>query len=207
MIKVLGYGSGNVKAIVNIYKRLNIPCEVVHEPKSLESATQLVLSGVGAFDQSMGLLRRSGMMEQLNYLVMEKRVPIIGVCVGMQMMASSSEEGTSEGLGWIKGRVKKMDTSKLQQRPALPHMGWNTIEPRRDHPVFNDVDPEKGFYFLHSFCFHCDNSENELAISEYGERFSAAVYTDNIYGFQFHPEKSHFNGIAIFRNFAGITSC
>ncbi len=204
MIKILAYGSGNVKAISNIFKRLNIPCSVAEKKEDLDGASKLVLPGVGAFDQSMNLFRESGMLDGANRMVVEQGVPVIGVCVGMQMMADYSEEGSAKGLGWIKGQVKKMDTSKLTQKPALPHMGWNTIRPKVDHDVLNGVDAERGFYFLHSYCFHCQNPTDVLATSDYGGEFPSAVYSDNIFGFQFHPEKSHFNGISVFENFAGI---
>jgi glutamine amidotransferase len=204
MIKIIAYGSGNVKAISNIFKRLNIACEIAETKSDLDGATKLVLPGVGAFDQSMKLFRESGMFDEANRLVLENRTPVIGVCVGLQMMAEFSEEGSCDGLSWIKGQVKKIDTQHLTQKPALPHMGWNTIEPQVDHAVLKDVDKEKGFYFLHSYRFHCENSGDILATSNYGGEFPSAVYSNNIFGFQFHPEKSHSNGISVFKNFAGI---
>ena len=204
MITILSYGSGNVKAISNIYKGLNVPVSIAQTVNDLNGATKLVIPGVGAFDQTMDLLGESGMLEELHRLVLDKKVPVLGVCVGMQVMASTSEEGTKRGLGWIDGRVVRMDTSRLSVKPMLPHMGWNTIVPKRDTPLFADIDFDRGFYFLHSYRFDCASEGNLLATTEYGGEVTAAIRHENIYGFQFHPEKSHSNGINLFRNFAAI---
>jgi glutamine amidotransferase len=205
MIKVVSYGSGNVNAITNIYKRLNIPCEVASNHHQLTSATKLVLPGVGAFDQTMRLINNSGMREHIEILVLQEKVPILGVCVGMQIMARRSDEGTSAGLGWVDGAVERLDTSELRHRPHLPHMGWNRIHRTHNAPILNNVDDSRGFYFLHSYCFKCDNSSNILATSSYGREFTAAIVSGNIFGFQFHPEKSHQNGIHVFKNFAELS--
>lgn len=204
MIKVLNYGSGNIKAITNIYSRLNIPCDVATRKEDLSSASKIILPGVGAFDQSMSLLRNSGMLETANSLVIDHGIPVLGVCVGMQMMAKSSEEGQSAGLGWIDGVVKRIDISKLNHKPKLPHMGWNTISVKTRHSILEGIEMKKGFYFLHSYCFTCNNEDNVLATSFYGQEFASAVFSNNIFGFQFHPEKSHGNGIRIFKNFGEI---
>lgn len=204
MIKVLHYGSGNVKAITNIYKRLNIACGTASTAQELSTASKVIVPGVGAFDQVMTLLEQSGMVDTLNRMVLKDRVPVLGVCVGMQVMAQSSEEGDLDGLGWISGSVKLMDTSGLDHRPKLPHMGWNTIALSRPHSIVEGVDPDKGFYFLHSYRFVCSDEDSVLATSRYGDDFTAAIVSDSIFGFQFHPEKSHANGIAVFRNFARL---
>ncbi len=204
MIKVLSYGSGNLRAILNIYKRLNIDCCIAETAEDLEDASKLILPGVGAFDSSMAMLRDSGMIETLNKMVLEERVPVLGVCVGMQMMACSSEEGESPGLGWIQGHVKRLSIDNLKSKPYLPHMGWNNIRSSRGHAILQDVDQEQGFYFLHSYYFDCDNSEDVLATTFYSDEFASAVFHRNVYGFQFHPEKSHSNGITLFRNFAEL---
>ena len=150
MIGIVNYGSGNIQAIANIYSRLNIPTKIITEPSELYEVDKLILPGVGAFDETMKQLIGSGLKEELDKLVLHEKKPILGICVGMQIMAESSEEGTLVGLGWIKGRVKKFDISWFKQKPYLPHMGWNTIKPKIEHPIFLNLDPEQGFYFVHS---------------------------------------------------------
>jgi imidazole glycerol-phosphate synthase subunit HisH len=159
---------------------------------------------VGAFDQTMILLESSGMLDALNSMVLDDQVPVLGVCVGMQVMADESEEGELRGLGWIKGSVRQIDASLLTNKPKLPHMGWNTVTPKQQRPILDGIDHEKGFYFLHSYYFSCASDENVLTTSHYGSEFASAVVANNIYGFQFHPEKSHANGITIFKNFAEL---
>lgn len=204
MISVISYGSGNVQAIANIYHKLNVPFSIATSPKDLNAASKIILPGVGAFDEAMKLFRKSGMLEIATEMVCEKRVPVLGVCVGMQMMASKSEEGELAGLNWVDAEVLKMDTSKLKSKPRLPHMGWNSIRAEKDHKILEGIDSDRGFYFLHSFCIHCHNEADVLTSSYYGGRFISSFVSRNVYGFQFHPEKSHSNGIRVFKNFAEI---
>lgn len=204
MIAIINYGSGNVSAISNIYKKLNIPYYLASKPEELEIAKKLILPGVGAFDPTMKLLNDSGLTETLNRLVLEQHVPILGICVGMQVMAGSSDEGNSEGLGWIEGHVTRFDPAAFETVPHLPHMGWNTVTSPRDAQLFSGVDEAKGFYFLHSYYFDCQKTENVLARTSYCIEFPSAVSSNNIFGVQFHPEKSHSNGVKILTNFAGL---
>lgn len=204
MITVVNYGSGNISAITNIYKRLNIQCTVASEAAHLEGATHLVLPGVGAFDTTMEQLDASGMRPTLDRKVLEDHLPVIGVCVGMQIMARSSEEGKRLGLGWLKATVRRFDTAQLEHKPHLPHLGWNVARPVDAPALFEGVDIDRGFYFLHSYYFDCDDEADVLATSEYGVQFTSAAHAGNVYGVQFHPEKSHQNGIQIFKNFASF---
>lgn len=204
MIGIIDYGSGNVKAVANIYKKLNITFFIAKTPEDLKNATHLVLPGVGAFDQTMNLLNHSGLREELDKLVIEKKIPVIGICVGMQIMAESSEEGTERGLGWIKGDVKRIDQSKLKRKPKLPHMGWNNILFKKENFILSQTNSKKGFYFLHSYFIEPQNHEDIVATVEYGSELTCVVRRDNIVGIQFHPEKSHDNGVQIFKNFASI---
>lgn len=204
MIAIVDYGAGNTKAIFNIYNRLNIKALIVKEPHQLGQANKIILAGVGAFDDSMSRLNKSGMRNVLDKQVLEKRVPVLGICVGMQMMACSSEEGKESGLCWFENsKVIKIDELKLNHKPKLPHMGWNNVEMIKQHPIFNHVDKKKGFYFLHSYHFHC-NQQYHLGITNYGIDFPSSICNNNIFGFQFHPEKSHSNGINILKNFSNL---
>ena len=204
MIGIIDYGSGNVQAIATIYKNLNIDFRVLSNPKDLMKADKLILPGVGAFDATMQQLNNSGIKEELNKLVLEKKIPILGICVGLQVMGYGSEEGNLPGLGWIPGKVKKFDESKINFKPKLPHMGWNIIKDIKNHSLFKGIDNDFGFYFVHSYYFECENEENILATSFYSKEFTSSIYAENIFGTQFHPEKSHRNGVQLFKNFAEI---
>lgn len=204
MITIIDYGLGNILAFANVYKRLNIPVTVAQKTSDLEGATKLILPGVGAFDNAMQLLDQSGMREKLDYLVLERGISVIGICVGMQILARSSEEGKLPGLGWVDGQVKRFDVKKLPHRTHLPHMGWNTVQPQQLEGLFAGIETDWSFYFLHSYYFECNHSDAVLAESEYGIRFSCAVKYKNIYGVQFHPEKSHHYGVQLLKNFTTV---
>lgn len=204
MITIVDYGVGNISAFKNVFKRLNIASNIARSSSDLENATKLILPGVGSFDYAMSQLNLSGMREKLDELVIEKKIPVLGVCVGMQMMGIGSEEGASEGLNWVNAQVLKFDESLLKTRVKLPHMGWNEVKPVKESILFKNINEEAIFYFLHSYYFKCNNSDHVLGVSDYGSSFSSCINFENIYGVQFHPEKSHNNGEKLLYNFALI---
>ena len=203
MIGIVDYGLGNIQAFLNIYKNLNISAMPVRTADELAAAKRIILPGVGSFDWAMERLNGSGMRESLDDLVMGKQLPVLGVCVGMQMLARCSEEGDFPGLGWIPGDVKRFDEHRFTQKTHLPHMGWNDVLPRAIDSLFHGMtDPR--FYFLHSYYFSPDNSAQILATTNYNGEFASAVWMGHIFGTQFHPEKSHQWGIQLLKNFAEI---
>jgi imidazole glycerol-phosphate synthase subunit HisH len=204
MITIFNYGIGNVQALANIYKRLNIPARIVSAPEELAKAEKIILPGVGSFDWAMTRLVNSGMRGVLDELVMSKCRPVLGICVGMQMMAKRSEEGSLQGLGWIDGEVKKFDCKTSAPCRYLPHMGWNDVKPCSAKELFRDIGSTGRFYFLHSYHFEPKDSSAIFAITDYGGAFASSVRSGNIYGVQFHPEKSHQWGVQLLKNFAEL---
>lgn len=204
MLGIVNYGLGNVQAFANVYKNANIPYKVCSGPDDFNEVSHIILPGVGAFDQAMQQLNDSGMREALDERVLQGKTPVLGVCVGMQMMGRSSEEGTLPGLGWIDGVVQRIETQNLRYKPALPHMGWNDVTPCQPGGLFEGLEEGAVFYFLHSYCFVCSESDSSLAETDYGSKFASSVRTRNAYGVQFHPEKSHGYGIRLLTNFANL---
>jgi imidazole glycerol-phosphate synthase subunit HisH len=203
VIALVDYGLGNVQAFANIYRRLNIPATTAQTPEELGKASKIILPGVGAFDWAMTRLNQSGMRECLQDLAMIEKRPVLGVCVGMQMMAARSEEGDLPGLGWIKGEVRKFDEKSFTEKTHLPHMGWNEVLPKAPAGLFKNLQAPR-FYFLHSYYLACDEDDDVIAFTDYSGRFASAVASGNIYGVQFHPEKSHRFGIELLKNFTDL---
>lgn len=201
MIGIIDYGLGNVLAFQNVYKRLNVESVVVTSADDVGKATKLVLPGVGAFDHAMQMFGDSGLRPAVEEAVLGKRVPVLGVCVGMQILARSSEEGVGAGLAWVPGVVKRI-SSPSGAAIRLPHMGWNDVVPVSDTDIFKGFDGNCRFYFLHSYYFEVEQSEHAIATAEYGRTFCCAVRKGNVYGVQFHPEKSHHSGSQLLQNFA-----
>ncbi len=204
MITIVDYGLGNIRAFLNVYKRLNIEARAVTDASSLRDATKIILPGVGHFDHAMERLDASGMRPELDAMVLGGEVPILGVCVGMQILASTSDEGTRAGLGWIAGRVRSFANEEATVGLPMPHMGWNDVAPVSPDPIFAQLESDSRFYFLHSYFFECVQADDVLAVSSYGCDFSCAVRHKNIYGVQFHPEKSHHFGTRLLQNFAEL---
>ncbi len=204
MITIVDYGLGNVAAFLNMYKRMNIPAQVAATADVLAGAERIILPGVGAFDHAMGLLDASGMRDALDRRVRDEGIPVLGVCVGMQILMAASDEGSRPGLGWIAGRTRAFSHSGSFAGLPLPHMGWNDVSPGEGQSLFAGLEKQPLFYFLHSFYADPADPADCAASAEYGIDFACALHRDNVWGVQFHPEKSHHNGAAVLKNFASL---
>jgi glutamine amidotransferase len=176
-------------------KKIGIKSIASDKPEQIQNATRIILPGVGSFDYAMEKLNDLNLIDALNKKVLEDKVPTLGICLGMQLLAESSEEGRLKGFGWIPGEVKKLNTSE-----KLPHMGWNFVKPLEGSPLFNGYTRKPKYYFVHSYHFTCSN-EYIIGTTEYGETFNSVVRKGNILGAQFHPEKSHKYGMRFLTNF------
>ena len=205
MIGILNYGLGNIRSFSNIYRSLDIPHKIITTNKDLTNITKIILPGVGAFDNAMKKFNQSGLRESVEEMVLNQDIPLLGVCVGLQMLGCSSDEGKEKGLGWIDASIKIFDTSNITHATKLPHMGWNTIEIKSNNELlFKNLNSKDRFYFLHSYYFECENNDNIIAQTNYGLNFTCAVKLNNIYGVQFHPEKSLKNGEKLLHNFSQL---
>jgi glutamine amidotransferase len=206
-VTLVNYGLGNITALYNIFLRLNIPVQIASTPDELTSASRLILPGVGSFDWAMTKLNASGLRPCLDELVLSRHCPILGICVGLQMMALNSQEGILPGLGWLDAEVAPLcdlATANNSFPPlAVPHMGWNNVDPVGHHPLFYGL-LQPFFYFLHSFYLVPGPSLQTLATVDYGGSFTCAAASSNVMGVQFHPEKSHDWGISLLKNFSVI---
>lgn len=204
MIHIVDYGLGNIQAFLTTFKRLGIGAVRAKSETDLHGASKIILPGVGAFDQAIKLLEGSGMRPALDALVLKENVPVLGICVGMQILGFSSEEGKLAGLGWLPGKVRSLRSNERAAALPLPHMGWNDVRPRPGSPIFLGLESGARFYFLHSYYFECAEPSHAAAVAPYGFDFSCAVSAGNVYGVQFHPEKSHQFGAKLLKNFAEL---
>ena len=205
MICVVDYGVGNIQAFLNLFKRLGVAAQRADTPDALSDAVRLVLPGVGHFDNAMQRLNDSGMRPRLEELVLGKQVPVVGICVGMQMLANGSDEGILPGLNWVPGRVRSFASQPQSSVLPMPHMGWNALQPRGHSKLFSKGFEEvPQFYFLHSYFFDAEDKQDVAATASYGLDFDAVVSRGNIHGVQFHPEKSHHWGAQLLKNFVEI---
>ena len=202
MITIVDYGVGNLGSIVNMLKKVGAKAEASSDPDVLRKAEKLILPGVGAFDAGMKKLNETGLVPVLNELVLEKKVPVIGLCLGMQLMTGKSEEGTEAGLGWIEAETVRFKFGPENAHLKIPHMGWNTLDIQRQHPLVADLEPESRFYFVHSYHIVCADKTDVVAYTDYGYPLAAIINRENIMGAQFHPEKSHKFGMQLLKNFA-----
>lgn len=201
MITIVDYGVGNLGSVVNMFKHLGIPARVAGTPDVLETAAKILLPGVGAFDRAMTRIVEAGFREVLDRKALTERVPILGICLGMQLMTHGSEEGDLAGLGWVDARVKRFPSiSGLR----IPHMGWNHVDAVQPCPLSRDWPSDPKFYFVHSYYVDLKRLEDRWLRTSYGTEFDAGFQHGNLFGAQFHPEKSHRFGMALFRNFGAL---
>jgi glutamine amidotransferase len=205
MIRIVDYGVGNIQAFMTMFKRLGIPAERALGASDLGDASRLILPGVGHFDHAMQRLNDSGMRPALEDLVLGKCIPVVGICVGMQMLANGSDEGDLPGLGWVPGWVRSFASHPQVAALPMPHMGWNDVQPAVGAPLFAaGFDDVPQFYFLHSYYFDAQDKADVAATAHYGMNFDAVVSRGHIHGVQCHPEKSHHWGAQLLKNFAEI---
>ena len=204
MITIIDYGLGNLGSIANMLKKIGARSIISSEADVIEQADKLILPGVGAFDQGMKNLHIRNLIPLLNQKVIEEKTPILGLCLGMQLFAQASEEGELEGLNWVEAKTVRFKFSHDQTQLKVPHMGWNTVQICRPHPLFRGLEHESRFYFVHSYHLVCAEPKDHLTLTHYGYDFPSAIVKENIMGAQFHPEKSHKYGMQLFRNFVEL---
>jgi len=205
MIVIIDYGLGNLGSIQNMLKRVGYREVLISkDPNEIDKAEKMILPGVGSFDNGMQKIYDSGLMATLNHQVLEKKKPILGICLGMQLLTNGSEEGKSKGLGWIDAETVKFSFNDDAKELKIPHMGWNEISISKNHALCKNLPNPSKFYFVHSYYVKCNKIEEELMSCSYGIDFSCAIQKDNIMGVQFHPEKSHKFGMEIFKNFVEL---
>lgn len=202
MITIVDYGLGNLGSIGNMFKRIGVPSIVSSRAEDIEVAEKLVLPGVGAFDKGMRCLRESGLIEVLHQRVLRDRTPVLGICLGMQLLAIESEEGDLKGLGWVDASIERFDFESCHCNLKIPHMGWNSIEIQRESRLMQGLYEKNRFYFVHSYHLIPRDDDIILSNTRYGSRFVSSIAAGNILGVQFHPEKSHRFGMKMLTNFA-----
>jgi imidazole glycerol-phosphate synthase subunit HisH len=201
LIAILDYGIGNLKSIYNMFKKIGIESTITSDIIEIKNAQKYLLPGVGSFDYGMQNLKKAPFFNLLEEEVLENKKPILGICLGMQLLTNKSEEGQEQGLGWIDAEVLKF--SLVDENLAIPHMGWNEVTPTQNNILFKKLVNNR-FYFVHSYYVKCAHEKNILGTTDYGKEFTSSIQKDNIYGVQFHPEKSHRFGMQLFKNFGEL---
>ena len=204
MLCIIDYGLGNVNSVRNMLKKIGVSAQISRSPDDIRKAKKLILPGVGAFDTGMRNLHELGLIPVLEEQVFERSVPILGICLGMQLMSKSSEEGRLPGLGWIDGNTKRFLLDGANAHLPVPHMGWNEVAIAKPHWLSANLPANSRFYFVHSYHVDCANQDDVLLYANYGISFSAAICSRNVLGVQFHPEKSYKFGMALLESFARI---
>lgn len=201
MVIIIDYNTGNLNSIKNILKKIGVDSLITNDPEKISNATKLILPGVGHFDYGMRNLKSLNLIEVLNRKVLVDKIPILGICLGVQLFTKGSEEGAEPGLGWIDGQTKAFDKSKLDSRLKIPNMGWSDVRYKPDSKLFEGFTETPRFYFVHSYHLECNKPNDEMVYSTHGYEFVAGVEHENIIGVQFHPEKSHRFGAQVLSNF------
>jgi glutamine amidotransferase len=201
-VTIIDCGIGNIKSVQRMFEAAEGSAEIVDDPAQLGTPRRIALPGVGAFDAGMSALQE-GWIEPLSRLALEQGVPVLGICLGMQLLCRRSEEGVKPGLGWIEADIVKLDTGG-DPKLKIPHMGWSEVTATRANPLIPADEGEQRFYHVHKYRALCDDQQDVLATAVYGTSFTTAVNRGNIYGVQFHPEKSHRFGLALMRRFLSI---
>ncbi|MBA3673377.1 MAG: imidazole glycerol phosphate synthase subunit HisH [Chitinophagaceae bacterium] len=202
MITIVNYGMGNLGSVQNMFKRIGVSTEITGDINKIEKAQKLLLPGVGAFGAAMQKIEESGLTNILNKKVLDDKIPVLGICLGMQLLTRSSEEASLPGLGWIPAQTLKFNFTNSALK--IPHMGWNTVHPVKESRITENFDNETRFYFVHSYYVKADNAVDVLTTTHHGIDFDSIIQHENIYGAQFHPEKSHKFGMRLLENFARI---
>lgn len=205
MVTIVNYGIGNLGSVLNMFKKVGVEAQLAMTPEELSVAKKILLPGVGHFDACVRALHDSGLIPALEKKVFEDKVPTLGICVGYQMMTRGSEEGELKGLSWLPAdtlRFKFPDDNRIALK--VPHMGWNLVQVNKSTPLGKGFDDQSRFYFVHSYYVKADNAEDVLFKTHYGFDFASGMSKANIFGVQFHPEKSHRFGMNLFKNFAEL---
>lgn len=202
MLTIVDYGISNIRSVQKAFERIKAQASISSDINEILNADKLVLPGVGNFEKGMLNLKENGLFDVLNEAVLEKKKPILGICLGMQLMTEYSEEGNVKGLGWIKAKTKKFrfENSLLK----TPHMGWNNLLIKNNNSLLQNINEENFLYFVHSYYVQCDNEADVISETKYGHNFVSSFHKGNIFGCQFHPEKSHDAGLQILKNFTNL---
>ena len=202
MITIIDFGMGNLRSIQHKLEKAGVSAEISSDLSKIEESTKLILPGVGHFSTGMRNLEAYNLIGTLNKKVLEDKVPILGICLGMQLFTKSSEEGHCKGLGWISAETMRFSFDPSKEKIRIPHVGWNTVDIKSQTSLFENVDILSRFYFTHSYYVQCEEAQDVVATTHYGHDFVSVMHKDNIFGTQFHPEKSHHNGFEIIKNFS-----
>ena len=201
MIVIVDYGMGNLGSILNMLRRLKEPAVISADPETVGRADKIILPGVGSFDAGMKRLQSAGLINVLESRVIRDRIPLLGICLGMQLLTRRSEEGTERGLGWIDAEALRFSATPAKPALRVPHMGWNVVRRQRVSPLTGGMEESERFYFVHSYYIQCAEPRDIVLTADYGVTFVAGFQRDNLYGVQFHPEKSHKFGMRLLQRF------